>query len=110
MGKTTRSGLTDLDTDVQAECAKYSGDVKYFAEYQTGIRHFFPWLCGAETKVSVGLVAPTSLLGACNQLGEVKTFQDDLDLSLFLCVSSCLSLRVSLSVCLSVCVCLCVCV
>jgi len=80
--KTTRSGLTDLDTDVQAECAKYSGDVKYFAEYQTGIRHFFPWLCGAETKVSVGLVAPTSLLGACNQLGEVKTFQDECEQNL----------------------------
>jgi len=80
--KTIRAGLTKLDEEVQAECSKFSGDVKYFAEYQTGIRHFFPWLCNAETKVTVGLSSPTSLLGACNQLGEVKTFQDECDKNL----------------------------
>jgi hypothetical protein len=36
-----------LDEDVQAECIKFSGDVKFFAEFQTGIRHFYPWLVSA---------------------------------------------------------------
>ncbi|XP_023337940.1 uncharacterized protein LOC111708713 [Eurytemora carolleeae] len=75
--KTVRAGLTKLDEDVQAECCKFSGDVKFFAEYQTSIRHFYPWLSSAELKVSKGLSSPTSLLAACNQLGECKSFEDE---------------------------------
>ena len=32
---------------MKAECCKFSGDVKFFAEYQTSIRHFYPWLSSA---------------------------------------------------------------
>ena len=106
---------------MKAECCKFSGDVKFFAEYQTSIRHFYPWLSSAglyifiltfilkqkltfifkhktilifkyvkrkkhrlnieiflyisELKVSKGLSSPTSLLAACNQLGECKSFE-----------------------------------
>jgi len=67
---------------VQAECSKFSGDVKFFAEYQTGIKWFYPWLCNAETKVNAGLPIPDNLLAACNSLGDSKTFQDDCEKNL----------------------------
>jgi len=80
--KTARAGLTKIDEDVQAECHKFSSDVKFFAEYQTGIRHFYPWLTSSESRVQAGVKTPDNLLSACNQLGDCKTFQDDCEKSL----------------------------
>merc|ERR1712200_10487 len=40
-----------VDKDAQAfknECDKYSNDVKFWAEYRTGIKEYSPWLAGAE--------------------------------------------------------------
>merc|ERR1712080_418634 len=48
---------------------KYSNDVKYWAEYRTGIKEFTPWLVEAEKASSVGLVKPSSL-------DEVKALKD----------------------------------
>merc|ERR1719374_33972 len=36
--------VTDLDANTKTECNKYSNDVKYWAEYRTGIKEFTPWL------------------------------------------------------------------
>lgn len=80
--KLVRADLNKLDEEVQAECSKFSGDVKFFAEYQTGIKWFYPWLCSAESKVSAGLPIPDNLLAACNSLGDSKTFQDDCEKNL----------------------------
>merc|ERR1719299_220872 len=33
-----------LQADTKVECDKYSNDVKYWAEYRTGIKEFNPWL------------------------------------------------------------------
>jgi hypothetical protein len=33
-----RSTLDGLDTEVKSECSKFSEDVKYWAEFQTGIK------------------------------------------------------------------------
>ena len=34
--KTVRNELNKLDEEIKFECAKFSEDVKYFAEFQTG--------------------------------------------------------------------------
>merc|ERR1712212_806041 len=40
--------VTELQANTKIECDKYSNDVKYWAEYRTGIKEFTPWLAGAE--------------------------------------------------------------
>merc|ERR1719323_1385463 len=46
--ETVRSELNKLDAEIKSECAKFSEDVKYFAEFQTGIKAFEPWMKKAE--------------------------------------------------------------
>merc|ERR1712036_27661 len=40
--------VTKLAADTKIECDKYSNDVKFWAEYRTGIKEYSPWLAGAE--------------------------------------------------------------
>merc|ERR1712071_155140 len=40
--------VSDLSNNTKIECDKYSNDVKFWAEYRTGIKEFTPWLVGAE--------------------------------------------------------------
>ena len=53
--------VTDLQTSTKAECDKYSNDVKFWAEYRTGIKEFTPWLVAAEKTASEGLAKPSDL-------------------------------------------------
>merc|ERR1712020_152230 len=53
--------VTDLQIKVQQECDKYSEDVKFWAEYKTGIKEFTPWLSAAEVATTEGLSKPTNL-------------------------------------------------
>jgi len=80
--KTVRSELNKLDEDVKAECAKFSEDVKYWAEFQTGIKAFDPWLKKAEGRKEVGLKTPASLVEACELLGDAKNFQEECEAKL----------------------------
>merc|ERR1711973_472029 len=66
-----------LDEEIKQECAKFSEDVKYFAEFQTGIKAFDPWMKKAEQRISDGLMQPKSLVEACEILGTSKNFQDE---------------------------------
>ena len=50
-----------LQDKVKQECAAFSEDVKYWAEYRTGIKEFTPWLVSAETESKAGLGKPSSL-------------------------------------------------
>merc|ERR1711868_338253 len=75
--KTVRSELNKLDEEIKSECAKFSEDVKYFAEFQTGIKAFDPWMKKAEQCISDGLMQPKSLVEACEILGTSKNFQDE---------------------------------
>merc|ERR1711884_375937 len=75
--KTVRNELNKLDEEIKFECAKFSEDVKYFAEFQTGIKAFDPWMKKAEQKISDGLMQPKSLVEACEILGTSKNFQDE---------------------------------
>merc|ERR1712233_110823 len=40
--------VTKLAADTKIECDKYFNDVKFWAEYRTGIKEYSPWLAGAE--------------------------------------------------------------
>merc|ERR1711863_166153 len=61
--------VVKLQSDTKIECDKYSNDVKYWAEYRTGIKEFSPWLAGAEKSATEGLSKPSSL-------EEVKALND----------------------------------
>merc|ERR1712242_320736 len=53
--------VEDLQAKTKVECDKFSNDVKYWAEYRTGIKEFSPWLAGAEKAAAEGLSKPTDL-------------------------------------------------
>merc|ERR1712212_398469 len=61
--------VTELQANTKIECDKYSNDVKFWAEYRTGIKEFTPWLAGAEKAASEGLSKPSDL-------AEVKALND----------------------------------
>jgi len=66
--------VTDLDAKTRKECDAYSEDVKYWAEYRTGIKEFTPWLTESEAAVTGGLSKPSDLdeVKALNE--KVTTF------------------------------------
>merc|ERR1712002_1399206 len=53
--------VTELSANTKIECDKDSNDVKFWAEYRTGIKEFTPWLLGAEQATTEGLSKPSSL-------------------------------------------------
>merc|ERR1712050_549033 len=53
--------VTDLQANTKIECDKYSNDVKFWAEYRTGIKEFTPCLVGAEKAAGEGLSKPSDL-------------------------------------------------
>merc|ERR1712141_983582 len=61
--------VEELQANTKTECDKYSNDVKFWAEYRTGIKEFSPWLVGAEKAATEGLSKPSSL-------DEVKALND----------------------------------
>ena len=77
--KKLRGTITDLDDQINKEFEKYSGDVRYFAEYQTGLQDFYPRLVEAEERITEGLVTPKSLVESENTLTDTKSFQTSLE-------------------------------
>merc|ERR1719428_157407 len=67
--------VAKLQADTKIECDKYSNDVKYWAEYRTGIKEFSPWLAGAEKSAAEGLSKPTDLTEVKALDDKVKTFE-----------------------------------
>merc|ERR1712214_163738 len=61
--------ITDLAEKVRKDCDAFSEDVKFWAEYRTGIKEFTPWLVGAEKAAGEGLSKPSDL-------AEVKALND----------------------------------
>merc|ERR1712168_1409003 len=80
--KNVRAELNKLDEEIKTECAKFSEDVKYFAEFQTGIKAFDPWMKRAEQRIIDGLKQPKSLVEACEILGDSKNFQEECEAKL----------------------------
>merc|ERR1712238_6817 len=67
--------VIDLHTRVMATCDSFSEDVKFWAEYKTGIRGFKPWLAAAEKTSGEGLSKPQTLDEANAMFSVVKTFE-----------------------------------
>jgi hypothetical protein len=66
--------VTDLQQKVHQECASFSEDVKFWAEYKTGIREFTPWLLAAENESQAGLSKPASLPEALLLFEKISIF------------------------------------
>jgi len=66
--------VTDLQEKTKQECDKYSEDVKFWAEYRTGIKEFTPWLTKAEGASTEGLSKPSNLPEAIALAEKVNTF------------------------------------
>ena len=64
-----------LHTKVCKECDNFSEDVKFWAEYKTGIKGFKPWLVDAEKKSHEGLSKPQTLDEANSMFAVVKAFE-----------------------------------
>jgi len=53
--------VEELQANTKIECDKYSNDVKFWAEYRTGIKEFSPWLASGEKATTEGLSKPSDL-------------------------------------------------
>jgi hypothetical protein len=66
--------VMDLQNRVMKECDNFWEDVKYWAQYKTGIRCFKPWLENAEAKSKEGLSKPQTLDEANGMFATVNDF------------------------------------
>jgi len=80
--KTVRTTLNGLIEEASSECAKFSEDVKHWAEFQTGVKVFEPWMKKSEERRLEGLSKPCSLVEACQILGDCKNLQDEAEAKL----------------------------
>merc|ERR1712218_560462 len=67
--------ITDLAEKVRKDCDAFSEDVKFWAEYRTGIKEFTPWLVGAEKAATEGLAKPSDLNEVQALHEKVHTFE-----------------------------------
>merc|ERR1712045_283857 len=67
--------IMDLQEKVKKECDAFSEDVKYWAEYKTGIKEFTPWLTNAEKSSNDGLAKPTNLEEALALSAQVHSVE-----------------------------------
>merc|ERR1712179_410430 len=67
--------VMDLQEKVKKECDAFSEDVKYWAEYKTGIKEFTPWLNNAEKSSNDGLAKPTNLEEAMALSAQVHSVE-----------------------------------
>merc|ERR1719370_1966618 len=80
--KNVRATLDALADEASVECAKFSEDVKFWAEFQTGVKVFEPWMKNSEVRKQEGLRKPVSLVEACEILGDSKNLQDNAEAKL----------------------------
>jgi hypothetical protein len=66
--------VDDLYMRCAKECDNFSEDVKFWAQYKTGIKEFAPWLENAEKKSHEGLPKPQTLEEANAMFSSVKDF------------------------------------
>merc|ERR1719295_1744240 len=66
--------VLDLQEKVKQECAAFSEDVKFWAEYRTGLKEFTPWIENAEKESQAGLGKPSSLPEAIALFEKISLF------------------------------------
>ncbi|QQP37588.1 Uncharacterized protein FKW44_017894, partial [Caligus rogercresseyi] len=71
-----RTTLDNMAEEAKKECAQFSQDIKYWAEFTTGIKEFEPWIKQASLRKDEGLLKPSSLTEAIQILQESKTLDD----------------------------------
>jgi len=64
----------ELQEKVKKECDNFSEDVKFWAEYKTGIKEFTPWLTKAEAASTEGLSKPANLAESTALADKVHGF------------------------------------
>merc|ERR1739838_1075024 len=67
----------ELNKRVMTECEHFSEDVKYWAEFKTGIRGFKPWLEASEKRAGGGLSKPQTLDEANAMYAQVSEFDQN---------------------------------
>lgn len=73
--KRIKEYVEDLQAKIVKECNLYSMDIKYMAEYKTGIKEFLPWIKSAEKASQEGLAKPNNLAEAESLFSKVKSFE-----------------------------------
>ena len=68
--------VTDLQKKVMKQCDAFSEDVKFWAEYRTGIKSFKPWLEEAEKRATGGLSKPQTLDEANAMYASTSAFDE----------------------------------
>jgi soluble cytochrome b562 len=66
--------VLDLQKRVSKQTELFSDDVKYWAEYRTGIKEFKPWLESSEKRSEEGLTKPSTLDEASAMHANVVSF------------------------------------
>jgi len=75
--KRIQTYVLDLQKRVMTQCEHFSDDVKYWAEYRTGIKEFKPWLQNSEVKTKDGLHKPSTFDEANAMFTTVNTFDQN---------------------------------
>jgi len=68
--------ILDLQEKTRKECDAFSEDVKFWAEFRTGIKEFTPWLTEAEKSSTEGLSKPSNLEEAEALFAQVSSFDN----------------------------------
>ena len=66
------STQTNLLEDIKKESIKFGDDVKYLAEFTSGMKKFDPWITKAEAKKGQGMLKPGNLEEALEALEDSK--------------------------------------
>jgi len=74
---TIRETQTKLYDEIKKECSKYGDDVKYLADFTTGVKKFGPWIDASETRKKAGMKKPTDLGEATAEFNSSKTWLDE---------------------------------
>lgn len=64
--------MDSLTEEVKSECVKFSQDIKFWAEFQTGVKVFEPWVQKAEERKKEGIKKPDTLQAATQILNDSK--------------------------------------
>ena len=80
--------VRELHRRVKTECDNYSEDVKFWAEYMTGIKEFSPWLSQAEAAAAGGLTKPGDLAEAQVLSDKVHSYNKACDNNLKILVAA----------------------
>jgi len=80
--KALRDEVTALEGEVSKDFAQFSTDVRFYAEYQTGLQEFYPTLILVEETIMKGISIPQSLEAAQKLKNETDTLILDLNRNL----------------------------